>query len=309
MPAGGGREPERAARAGGRAAPRARHRSPARRAARRARGLGAARPSRLAGGGERPRAPAGLRALSSGCRASWSRTSPAPPRWRSSAWASARAASDFDPFRPAARPDRRAQARRGRVRGVRARAVRRAGGGLRARASPATILGRLFDALRRELVPLAARIADASPRPQVGVLRRAVPAGRAAALRRARGRRGGVRFQPGPARSRRPSVLHQPRRRATAASALRYDLRDFAGGVFTVLHEVGHGLYEQGLDPGHYGTPMGEAASVGMDESQARLWENRVGRSRGFWQHFFPHARERFPEAWATWTWTSSTSP
>jgi carboxypeptidase Taq len=64
-----------------------------------------------------------------------------------------------------------------------------------------------------------------------------------------------------------------------------------------VLHEVGHGLYEQGLDPQHYGTPIGEAASVGMDESQARLWENRVGRSRGFWEHFLPVARERFPEA------------
>jgi carboxypeptidase Taq len=64
-----------------------------------------------------------------------------------------------------------------------------------------------------------------------------------------------------------------------------------------VLHELGHGLYEQGLDPRHYGTPVGEAASVGMDESQARLWENRVGRSRGFWQHFLPVAKERFPEA------------
>ena len=64
-----------------------------------------------------------------------------------------------------------------------------------------------------------------------------------------------------------------------------------------MLHEVGHGLYEQGLDPDHYATPMGEAASVGMDEAQARLWENRVGRSRGFWEHFLPEARRRFPDA------------
>jgi carboxypeptidase Taq len=78
---------------------------------------------------------------------------------------------------------------------------------------------------------------------------------------------------------------------------LRFDHRDFAGGALTVLHEVGHGLYEQGLDREYYGTPMGEAASVGMDESQARLWENRVGRSRGFWEHFLPLARDRFPEA------------
>jgi carboxypeptidase Taq len=79
--------------------------------------------------------------------------------------------------------------------------------------------------------------------------------------------------------------------------SVRYDERDFAGGLFTILHEVGHGLYEQGLDPDHYATPMGEAASVGMDESQARFWENRVGRSRSFWEHFFPGARQLFPES------------
>ncbi|MGH7536306.1 MAG: carboxypeptidase M32, partial [Gemmatimonadales bacterium] len=46
----------------------------------------------------------------------------------------------------------------------------------------------------------------------------------------------------------------------------------------------------------HYGTPMGEAASLGMHESQSRLWENFVGRSRPFWQHFFPRARGVFHE-------------
>jgi len=79
--------------------------------------------------------------------------------------------------------------------------------------------------------------------------------------------------------------------------AVRFETRDFAGGLLTILHEVGHGLYEQGLDPRHYGTPVGEAASVGMDEAQARLWENCVGRSLGFWSHFYPRARAAFPEA------------
>jgi carboxypeptidase Taq len=78
---------------------------------------------------------------------------------------------------------------------------------------------------------------------------------------------------------------------------LRSDDRDFAGGLFTILHEVGHGLYEQGLDPEHYGTPLGEAASVGMDEAQARFWENRVGRDRGFWEQFYPPARDLFSES------------
>ena len=77
----------------------------------------------------------------------------------------------------------------------------------------------------------------------------------------------------------------------------RYAAGDFASGFFSALHEVGHALYEQGLDPAHYGTPMGDAASLGLHESQSRLWENFVGRSRPFWQHFFPRARGVFHEA------------
>jgi carboxypeptidase Taq len=79
--------------------------------------------------------------------------------------------------------------------------------------------------------------------------------------------------------------------------ALRYDPRNFARGFFALLHELGHALYDQGLDPAHYGTPMGEAASPGLHESQSRLWENLVGRSPGFWQHFYPPLRTAFHEA------------
>jgi carboxypeptidase Taq len=79
--------------------------------------------------------------------------------------------------------------------------------------------------------------------------------------------------------------------------ALRYYPRNFARGFFAVVHEVGHALYDQGLDPEHYGTPMGEAASLGLHESQSRLWENVVGRSEGFWRHFYPQLRSTFHEA------------
>ena len=78
---------------------------------------------------------------------------------------------------------------------------------------------------------------------------------------------------------------------------LRYHSRNFARGIFGLLHEVGHALYEQGLDATHYGTPMGEAASLGMHESQSRLWENLVGRSEGFWRHFYPQLQRTFQEA------------
>ena len=77
----------------------------------------------------------------------------------------------------------------------------------------------------------------------------------------------------------------------------RYQEHCFADAFFGVLHEMGHGLYEQGLDRQHFGTPRGEAASMGMHESQSRLWENLVGRSRSFWTHFLPKAGTAFPEA------------
>jgi len=78
--------------------------------------------------------------------------------------------------------------------------------------------------------------------------------------------------------------------------ALRYDGRDFAQGFFAMLHELGHALYDQGLDASHYGTPMGEPVSLGVHESQSRMWENLVGRSEGFWQHFYPQLCDAFPE-------------
>ena len=77
----------------------------------------------------------------------------------------------------------------------------------------------------------------------------------------------------------------------------RYDQNNFSDAFFGILHEVGHGLYEQGLDPEHYGTPMGEAVSLGIHESQSRLWENAVARSFSFWRYWFPIARCIFHEA------------
>ncbi len=79
----------------------------------------------------------------------------------------------------------------------------------------------------------------------------------------------------------------------------RYDANNFSDAFFGILHEVGHGLYEQGLDPDHYGTPMGEAVSLGIHESQSRLWENAVARSISFWRYWFPIARRIFHEALA----------
>ena len=72
--------------------------------------------------------------------------------------------------------------------------------------------------------------------------------------------------------------------------------RDLASCLFSCIHEGGHGLYDQGLDPRHYGTPLGDTISLGIHESQSRLWENCVGRSQPFWRGFYPLLQQIFPE-------------
>ena len=76
----------------------------------------------------------------------------------------------------------------------------------------------------------------------------------------------------------------------------RYNEQDFTQSLYGILHEVGHGLYEQGLPAEHFGTPLGTAASLGLHESQSRLWENHVGRDPAFWDRWHPVACDHFPE-------------
>ena len=75
----------------------------------------------------------------------------------------------------------------------------------------------------------------------------------------------------------------------------RWHESDLAG-VFAVMHEVGHGLYEAGIDPALDRTTLGTGVSLGIHESQSRLWENQVGRSEAFWRHWLPRAAELFPQ-------------
>ncbi|RQG91049.1 carboxypeptidase M32 [Natrarchaeobius chitinivorans] len=76
----------------------------------------------------------------------------------------------------------------------------------------------------------------------------------------------------------------------------RFDEEDLLGSITSTIHEFGHANYTLGLPDDGYGTPLGEARDLSVHESQSRLWENHVGRSRPFWEHFLPVARERFPE-------------
>ncbi len=69
-----------------------------------------------------------------------------------------------------------------------------------------------------------------------------------------------------------------------------------AEALFSTLHESGHAMYEQGICMDYEGTPLAGGTSAGVHESQSRLWENIVGRSRGFWEYFYPRLQEAFPD-------------
>ncbi len=71
---------------------------------------------------------------------------------------------------------------------------------------------------------------------------------------------------------------------------------DVMSNIFSALHEGGHGLYGKNLPVEFFGTPLGEQVSLGIDESQSRFWETRIGRSRPFWERFLPDLKKAFPQ-------------
>lgn len=157
-------------------------------------------------------------------------------------------------------------------------------------------LAALFKALRNDVVPLVLAIANAPRRPNRAILRREYPLDRQKVFAETVAAAVGFDFRRG-----RLDTTEHPFCSGIGPGdtriTTRYDLHHFSDAFFGVLHEVGHGLYDQGLDPIHHGTPMGESISLGVHESQSRLWENVVGRSRPFWTYWFPLARQVFREA------------
>ena len=76
----------------------------------------------------------------------------------------------------------------------------------------------------------------------------------------------------------------------------RIDEQHLMGSISSTVHECGHALYEQGFDTAHHRTYLAEAPSMGIHESQSRLWENQVGLSRPFWSHYLPELQAAFPK-------------
>lgn len=154
----------------------------------------------------------------------------------------------------------------------------------------------LFDALARDLVPLVREVL-ASPqaaRARAAAARlRGFPVEAQRAMVRDASAAIGFDYECG-----RIDVSPHPFCSGTGADVrmtTRYRVDQPLDALFSAIHESGHGLYEQGLPRQHLGTALGIAAGMAMHESQSRLWENQVARSRGFWRWFEPHWRERFP--------------
>ncbi len=155
-------------------------------------------------------------------------------------------------------------------------------------------VARVFAELRAALVPLVAAIIATGKRPRAEVLAREYPVERQHVFGQAAAAAIGFDFRAG----RLDTTVHpfcQGVGPGDVRLTTRYSARELSQGFFGILHEAGHGLYEQGLAAEHFGTPRGMAVSLGIHESQSRLWENQVGRSRPFWEHFFPRARQTFP--------------
>jgi carboxypeptidase Taq len=151
---------------------------------------------------------------------------------------------------------------------------------------------RVFAALRERLIPLIGAIARAPQRPDAGPHQLAVPI----PLQQAFNRRVAQQLGYDLAAGRLDTSTHPFCQEIGAGDVritTRYTENRFADALSSSMHEVGHALYEQGLPKQErWGQPLGEAASYAIHESQSRLWENLVGRSRPFWEWALPVLRE-----------------
>ncbi len=156
----------------------------------------------------------------------------------------------------------------------------------------------IFSPFRKELLKLVAAVVDSGKQPDISILTRRYPIDVQQKFSTDAARCIGFDFNKG----RLDETAHPfcssfgP---GDCRLTTRYDERYFPGAFFGILHEAGHGLYEQGLNADTFGTPMGESISLGIHESQSRMWENLVGRSKAFWDYLYGPAQQAFPEALA----------
>ena len=157
----------------------------------------------------------------------------------------------------------------------------------------AAVIEKLFDELKASLVPLVREIVGSKIKARTDLLR-GFPVEQQRAFLREVTETIGFNY----ARGRIDVSLHPfcSGNGADIRMTTRFDVDNPLDSLFSSIHETGHGLYEQGLATDQHHTALGQATGMGVHESQSRLWENQVARSRGFWTFFEPKFRAAFSE-------------
>lgn len=158
----------------------------------------------------------------------------------------------------------------------------------------ASTLKKLFADLRAELVPLVKRVTDLEPVDD-SCLKQTYAEEKQRLFGEQVIQRLGYDFSRG-----RQDKTHHPFMTKFSLGDVRITTRfkenDLGEALFSTIHESGHAMYEQGIRMEYEGTPLASGTSSGVHESQSRLWENIVGRSRGFWEYFYPELQRTFPD-------------
>jgi carboxypeptidase Taq len=209
------------------------------------------------------------------------------------AWTDARAASDFAKFQPWLEKIVGLKRREAAAVGFREHPYDALLDEFEPGATTASIRA-LFAELAADLTPLVTAILASSRKPDRGILHREFPVETQKSFGRMAAESIGFQFDSG-----RLDVTTHPFCTGLGPGDVRittrYNPKHFNESFFGVLHECGHAIYEQNLPGEHFGTPLGIATSLGVHESQSRLWENQVGRGGPFWEFFFPKAQQAFP--------------
>jgi carboxypeptidase Taq len=151
----------------------------------------------------------------------------------------------------------------------------------------------IFASLRKALVPVVQAIL-ANPPADDTCLRSSFPEGRQQAFGLEVIRRFGYDFNRGRL-DKSPHPFTTKFAQGDVRITTRYQGKYLSESLFSTMHEAGHAMYEQGINQAYAATPLDNGTSSGVHESQSRLWENRVGRSRAFWKFFYPRLQKFFP--------------
>ncbi len=155
----------------------------------------------------------------------------------------------------------------------------------------------IFADLKKDVVPLVAAIVEHQDRANDDVLHRHYDLHKQNEFAVRVARDYGFDFH----RGRQDKAVHpfcQSLSRDDVRITTRFDPNFLQMALFGTMHETGHGLYEQNVGA-NLPTRLASGTSLGVHESQSRLWENVVGRSRGFWKHYYPLLQDVFPESLA----------